>query len=311
MLPTQDPLQREFFNKSKHIQKIFHLYFREARLTEYLKIVAMAKKIKKWPPPCFIPLCSFLQMAFFIVYQVQTSKGMFETTDEYLIFDRLDWLNTLRESYLCLYFRDKRAEIWRYFTYSWIHRDYEHIFANVFLQLIVGIPLEMVHGPGRTACIYGFGVLGGSLASFCFDPKYNLWGASGGVYGLIAAHLSTLILNWNEDSAIIIQRARDNKTAHAIDGKLIRILQLLAVVLFGLFDTSYAVYRRYSGNQTSVSYVAHLVGAMVGLLVGLIVLKDRMKEPWEKHLKAVTWVLLCLGFAGVILGNICAPPPMA
>jgi len=262
---------------------------KEKRMVEYLKVVAFAKKIKKWPPPFFILLCSFVQLIFFILYQVQISQEKFDTTDEHLIFDR-----------------DKRLEVWRYITYGLIHRDYEHVFANLLLQLLVGLPLEMVHGAPRISCIYGFGVLGGSLASFCFDPMYNLWGASGGVYSLIAAHLSTLILNWNEDSAIIIKRARMNKTAHAIDGKLFRILQLVAVVTFALLDTGYAFYRRYSGQYSSVSYVAHLVGSLVGLMVGLIVLKDRIEEPWEKHLKAVSWACFCALFGSFVLWNIFA-----
>ena len=203
-------------------------------------------------------------------------------------------------------FRAKRTEIWRYITYSFIHRDFEHIIANLVLQTLVGLPLEMVHGACRICCIYMFGILGGSLASSCFDPLYNLWGASGGVYSLIAAHLSTLILNWNEDSAIIINRARVTKTAHAVDGKLFRVLQLLAVLTFALLDTGYAFYRRYSGEHTSVSYVAHLVGAIVGLMVGLIVLKDRIEEAWEKKMKAICWVCFFTSFVVFILWNICA-----
>lgn len=262
---------------------------KETRMVEYLKVVAFAKKIKKWPPPFFILLCSFVQLAFFILYKVQISQDQFDTTDQHLLFDR-----------------DKRNEVWRYITYSLIHRDYEHVLANLVLQLLVGLPLESVHGAPRISCIYGFGVLGGSLASFCFDPEYNLWGASGGVYSLIAAHLSTLILNWNEDSAIIINRARGSKTAHAIDGKLFRILQLLAVVTFALLDTSYAFYRRYSGQYSSTSYVAHLVGSLTGLTVGLIVLKDRIEEPWEKHMKATSWTCFCATFGGFILWNVFA-----
>jgi hypothetical protein len=44
------------------------------------------------------------------------------------------------------------------------------------MQLIVGIPLEMVHGQWRTAGVYLMGGLAGSLASSVFDPETNLVG---------------------------------------------------------------------------------------------------------------------------------------
>ena len=44
--------------------------------------------------------------------------------------------------------------------------------------------------------VYISGVLAGSLGTSLTDPDTYLAGASGGVYALIAAHLATLILNW-------------------------------------------------------------------------------------------------------------------
>ncbi len=58
------------------------------------------------------------------------------------------------------------------------------------------------------ALVYFSGVLAGSLGSSCFEPKVNLAGASGGVYALIAAHLASLVLNWEEDSLILRRRIR-------------------------------------------------------------------------------------------------------
>ena len=47
-----------------------------------------------------------------------------------------------------------------------------------------------------------------------------------------AAHLSTLILNWQEDQALLVERVREWKAPHAVDGKLFRALQLISVLLF-------------------------------------------------------------------------------
>lgn len=68
---------------------------------------------------------------------------------------------------------------------------------NLLVQLLVGLPLEMVHGSSRIACIYFAGVLAGSLGTSIFDPEVYLVGASGGVYALLAAHLSNVMLNYS------------------------------------------------------------------------------------------------------------------
>ena len=72
----------------------------------------------------------------------------------------------------------------------------------------MGLPLEMTNGSWRVALIYFSGVLAGSLGSSSFEPKVYLAGASGGVYALIAAHLASLVLNWEEDSLILRRRIR-------------------------------------------------------------------------------------------------------
>lgn len=65
------------------------------------------------------------------------------------------------------------------------------------VQLLVGLPLEMVHGSGRVALIYMAGVVAGSLGTSVFDTDVYLVGASGGVYALLAAHLANVLLNYN------------------------------------------------------------------------------------------------------------------
>ena len=73
-----------------------------------------------------------------------------------------------------------------------------HLVFNLVVQLVLGLPLEMVHGTARTAIIYGAGVLAGkliqlawststisvsgSLSTSVLDPGTCLVGASGGVY---------------------------------------------------------------------------------------------------------------------------------
>lgn len=49
-----------------------------AGVVEYVRIIARAKKIKKWPPPLFIPLCALLQLIIFIVYKTDCCFGDIE-----------------------------------------------------------------------------------------------------------------------------------------------------------------------------------------------------------------------------------------
>ena len=51
------------------------------------------------------------------------------------------------------------------------------------IQLVLGIPLEMVHGWWRVGGVYLSGVMAGSLWTNVVKPDKFLSGASGGVYG--------------------------------------------------------------------------------------------------------------------------------
>lgn len=88
------------------------------------------------------------------------------------------------------------------FYFSWFHLGF-----NLVVQLLVGLPLEMVHGSARIACVYLAGVLAGSLGTSVFDPEVYLVGASGGVYALLAAHLANVMLNYNNMQYGIIRLA--------------------------------------------------------------------------------------------------------
>ena len=69
-----------------------------------------------------------------------------------------------------------------------------HLGTNLIVQIVLGIPLEMVHGWWRLLIIYLAGVTAGSLATSVTDPSVYLAGASGGVYALLLAHLASVIL---------------------------------------------------------------------------------------------------------------------
>ncbi|KAJ3597664.1 hypothetical protein NHX12_001181 [Muraenolepis orangiensis] len=74
----------------------------------------------------------------------------------------------------------------------------EHILGNLLMQLILGIPLELVHKGFEVGMVYMAGVLAGSLASSIFDPHSALVGASGGVYALLGGYFMNTVVNFRE-----------------------------------------------------------------------------------------------------------------
>ena len=103
----------------------------------------------------------------------------------------------------------------------------QHILFNMVMQLFVGLPLELSHGSLRVGLVYVFGVVAGSLGTSAVDPNVFLAGASGGVYALIAAHLATLILNWQEDIVIMKKRFRTGKSTSAKHGHIVRFIRVV------------------------------------------------------------------------------------
>lgn len=86
----------------------------------------------------------------------------------------------------------RRSEVWRFFTYIFVHSDGWHLVFNVIIQILLGVPLELVHRWWRVALIYLAGVAAGSMGVAVISNTC-LIGASPGVYALIIAHIVTII----------------------------------------------------------------------------------------------------------------------
>jgi len=266
-----------------HQRKIY------AEMLDNIEKGAYAEVCRTCPPPLFMILVSILQLGVFIYHSVQLESVM--------------WTGNAPLCSNLIYNPQRRPEAWRYLTYSLVHSGISHILLNIFIQLVVGLPLEMSHGSWRISLLYLIGVISGSLASSCTEPQVHLAGASSGVYALIAAHISNLILNWKEDVLIV----RQNNTAgfSAINGGLIRLLRLTAVMAFVVVDIIIGVYNNFFANFTSTtSYGAHIAGAGIGLLAGILILNNRRVETWEIWLKLCCYLLLALFFILTVLWNI-------
>lgn len=182
---------------------------------------------------------------------------------------------------LFIYNPHKRYQAWRYLTYMFVHVGIFHLVVNLLVQIMLGIPLEMVHKWWRVLIIYIAGVVAGSLGTSVSDPAVYLAGASGGVYALITAHVATIIMNWSQME--------------------FAVLQLLVFLVVTSVDVGQAVYNRYVlDTNDQVGYVAHLAGAIAGLLVGINILRNLEVQTWEK---AVWWASM-FTFTGLMTAAI-------
>lgn len=201
------------------------------------------------PPPIFVVLVSVLEVAAFIYYCVELN--------EISAIGPVPWKS------MWIYNPCKRHEVWRFFSYIFIHAGFFHVFFNVLIQLLLGIPLEMVHKWWRVGIVYIAGVVAGSLASSITDPYSYLAGASGGVYALLAAHLASVVIVSFFLSLFLTDNAYMSLTQFSFEIELARDgIQLVAV------DFSADIYwkRRWRGNLWSLregrDYARQLFGPL-------------------------------------------------
>lgn len=194
------------------------------------------------PPPIFIILISIVELAVFIYYAVWKPQKQWVTLDEGI------WKSPLTYKPEC------RQEAWRFLSYMFVHAGVQHILGNLLMQLLLGIPLELVHKGFEVGMVYIGGVLAGSLASSIFDPFSALVGASGGVYALIGGYFMNAVVNFREMLP------------------LLGVFRILVIVIIVGGDFGFAFYRRFLGDEAGlkVSFVAHFGGIVAGMTIGYI-----------------------------------------
>ena len=80
------------------------------------------------------------------------------------------------------------SEPWRLLSYSFLHASVMHVLLNTYCLLVLGDLLERVLGSVRFLVVYSAAVLGSGLACMAFSSATLTVGASGGVWGMLAAH---------------------------------------------------------------------------------------------------------------------------
>lgn len=147
------------------------------------------------------------------------------------------------------------------------HVSEDHLWGNTVIALMVMTFYELTEGYLKTiAIVWGAGTLGFALNALVRPSHVIVRGFSGCVYGLIAAQLSVLKLNWAE-----------------MPCRWTRVLILL--LAFGSDSAVYFVMRR-----TGVSYGTHLFGALAGISITGVTARNVNMRRFEQ---AFSWAGLC------------------
>jgi membrane associated rhomboid family serine protease len=144
-------------------------------------------------------------------------------------------------------------------TYMFMHGNVTHIFFNMFALYMFGTPIETSWGPKRFLFYYLFTGFGALVLQFLIqfialkqgweDPEsinYPLLGASGAVFGLLAAYG---MMFPNSILQLIIPP--------------VRMKAKYFVVIYAALELFLGV----GGFQTGIAHFAHLGGALFGALL--------------------------------------------
>jgi membrane associated rhomboid family serine protease len=174
------------------------------------------------------------------------------------------------------------GEPYRIVTSAFLHAGLLHLGLNMFALYILGTLLEPAIGTARFIGIYAVSILGGSFGALLLDPNELTVGASGGIFGLMAA-------------AFLIARSRG--------------LDELASQV-GFFVILNLVFTFSIPNISIGGHLGGLIGgALAALLIGVLE-RGRGRSRNPSLLEAAGLLVLCVvAVAGALLAADSNAPP--
>ncbi len=163
------------------------------------------------------------------------------------------------------------GEWYRIVTSGFLHASLIHIAFNMYFLYILGQLLEPALGRVRFSVLYATSLLAGSLGVIVLEPDSLAVGASGAVFGLMAA-------------AIVIARGR----------RIDFIATQLGILLLINLALSFGSER--------ISLGAHLFGAGAGLICGFLILAGDRGRFGANRVAAEAAVIAALGAAAALAG---------
>ena len=138
------------------------------------------------------------------------------------------------------------GETWRMLTMGVLHTEFFHVVLNMLWLAATGWNIERSLGRANLVTIYFASVVGGSLLSMFGSPATPSLGASGGIFGLVAA-------------SVVIGAVRPD------------ILPARGRSLFGWAMLPYLLIMLYAGFQNDgTDNLSHLGGALIGSVLAVL-----------------------------------------
>lgn len=164
------------------------------------------------------------------------------------------------------------GEWWRLVTAGFLHYGLLHIGMNMLLLFQLGTLLEPVLGRARFTLLYLAALLGGSVGALALSPNALTGGASGAVFGLMAA------------AAVAMHQRGVNPFRTGIGTTL--LLNLL--ITFTI---------------PGISVGGHLGGALMGAAVGWGMLEPgrNRSQPWVSWAAPVLGILVALALVPLVI----------
>jgi membrane associated rhomboid family serine protease len=156
----------------------------------------------------------------------------------------------------------QNGEWYRLVSSGFLHYGLLHIGMNMFLLWQLGQALEPALGRTRFTLLYFASMLGGAAGALALSPNALTGGASGAVFGLMAA------------TTVGLQQRGVNPIQSGI-GITLLINLLITFTIPG------------------ISIGGHLGGALMGAVVGYFMLDPR----WSRKTSAITWAAPIIGMS--------------
>ena len=217
----------------------------------------------------FTPLKSFIILVLFI----KNANDVQSLDDGYSTYDDL-WTYSINNYPEC---QDKRYEIWRLVSNSFVHSNLSHVLSNLIIFLYSGYLLEYNIGFFKTMTVFVSSTLIGNLTILNLNPYVTVIGCSHSVFGIIGSNLSNVIINYDVMSVSEIY------------------LYLFSVSLFvGIELLSY--FLNYSEN---IGYIGHWSGFLNGFLISFLIIEQYKKTNLKYWLsiffiQSLIWIYIVL-----------------
>uniref|UniRef100_A0A914E5Z6 EF-hand domain-containing protein n=1 Tax=Acrobeloides nanus TaxID=290746 RepID=A0A914E5Z6_9BILA len=228
------------------------------------------------PPPVFMIIVSIVQIAFYAYFKygiydlnqdtvtapVTVSETTFIPDYSTALVDYSDFNSTSNLTTLSPVYEDLITST--------------SVYNNSTTEILLGIPLELVHKAQRIAPIY---FLGGLVGHMLDMVSYGGGvGASGAIFALVGAHVANVIINWSE------MKFQWLRFAFSI------------LILFRIFIEFHRV-----GSNDHIGHLDHFGGFVGGFLLGIVLLRNINIRKWELHAKLASLAIYIMIIAGCIL----------